>query len=336
MSIGRNWRGGVLWLVAAAGVGPAWGGDVLFVNNRAGYDGYDGRSAYMLGHGLGPVRSVQTALRRARPGDTIVLLPTGYPYTEPIAVPARSSLGQAKYPITIEGNGVELVGYRAIPTDHWQHVSGGVYRLRRPFAPTGVITSLAGTITREPCELWGPPPTLERGKYAFWQGHFYVKPARPLDLESHALAESAQNAGIIVDRTSHVIIRNFRIRGFRHDAIQVIGPASGVRIENCLLAESGRAGLSVRTNASVELIGSFVTDNAKAGVLVDNVANLRLDRVSIDGNAERARVEATARLEDLGGTPEPLADGPFLLPPDWPTGRPAEPELPEAFEPKER
>lgn len=338
LSIRRTWRaGGVVAGLFLASCMSAIAGDVLFVNNRAGNDAYDGSSATMLGHGIGPVHSVQTALRRAKPGDTIVLMPTGHAYTEPIVVPARSSLGQAKYPITIEGNGVELFGGREIPPEHWQYTSGGVYRLRRPFQPTGVLTSLNGTITRHNCKLWGPAPTLERGEYAFWRGHYYFKPGKPFDLESHQLAESVHNSGIVVDRTSHVVIRNFRIHGFRNDAIQVRGPASSVCIENCLLADNGRAGVFVATNAFAEINGSFIKDNIQAGVIVDNHARLALNAVSIAGDAEPSVVDGTATLDDLGGVPTRLRDGPFLLPPEWPPANALPEELPpEEAEPLDR
>lgn len=323
-------------ILAAAALAAGARSATFYVNNLIGHDRYDGRTPTAQGTGVGPVKTVQAAIRRAQSGDVVLLLPTGAPYTEPIVVPARSGLGVKGYPLTIEGNGVELVGYRPIDPYHWDYASQGVYRLRRPFQPTGVLFSLSGGLPRKTCELWGPMPSLERGEYAFWAGHFYIRPARPFGIEDHALAESFVPAGVVVDRTSHVVIRNLRIRGFRDDAVQVKGPAEGVRIERCLLADNGRAGISTTTNTSVDMVGCFVTGNVKFGVVAENHARLALESCAVEANGRERRTDDTASLERRGGPPEPLQPGPFLVPPYWDRAqRPPDLTLPEEVKPTE-
>jgi hypothetical protein len=323
-------------MVGAAALAASARSATFYVNNLVGHDRYDGRAYSAQGSGVGPVKSVQTAIRRAQSGDVVVLLPTGAPYTEPIVVPARSGLGAPGHPLTIEGNGVELVGFRPIDPYHWDYASQGVYRLRRPFQPTGVLFSLSGALRRKSCELWGPMPSLERGEYAFWAGRYYVRPARPFGIADYALAESFAPAGVVVDRTSHVVIRNLRIRGFRDDAVQVKGPAEGVRIERCLLAENGRAGFSATTNTSVDMVGCFVTGNVKFGLVAENHARLTLESCVVEANGRESRMDDTASVQRRGGPPEPLRPGPFLAPEHWDRAEPPlDLTLPEEVRPTE-
>ena len=100
-----------LWVVALISVmgaiPVAHGATPIYVDNRAGSDSYNGQTPVHVGPKLGPVRSVQTALRRVSRGGTIIILPTSVPYEESFTIDAKQSLGTAKYPLVIEGNGVE-------------------------------------------------------------------------------------------------------------------------------------------------------------------------------------------------------------------------------------
>ena len=82
----------------------------IYVNNAAGNDRYDGQSEQQSGERLGPVRTIQRALRLATASDRIVLANTGVPYRESITLFGRRNSGLEDFPFIINGNGAILEG----------------------------------------------------------------------------------------------------------------------------------------------------------------------------------------------------------------------------------
>ena len=294
----------VCWLVQSSCAGT------VFVDNRSGSDRNNGRSPHPQGSSIGPVRTLQAALRRALPTDEVVCLKTDHPYKDTFVISGLLKLGSEAKPFVIDGNGVELVGTTRVDPYTWEHVKGGVYRLQRPFQPSSILESFREPIPRHPTALWGPMPKLKEETYAFWQGHLYFRPANGKYPSDYELGAGTRLAGILVDKASHIVIRNFRIHGFRMDAIQVRGPVSGVRIEQCEFARNGRCGLSVYTSARVVASDCHIENNVKAGVLADNFARVSLDDCSIVDNGVPILANATATVERHGEVARPLLQTP--------------------------
>lgn len=287
----------------------------IYVDNRAGSDSYNGRTPSHQGPSLGPVRSIQTALRRVSPGGTIILLPTNAPYTEDFTI--NKTLGSPRYPLVIEGNGVEFVGFQPINVEAWQHEQSGTYRLIDP-NPLAVLIYSQGNLLTPSLSGDSPDrPSLEEGEWTQWKGTVYFRPGLKQSIDSYELSKTVRPAAIVVDRASNVVLRNFRIRGYGLDAIQVRGPAKGVRIEGCEIAQTVRAGVAAFTNVDLEVKGCRIAATGTSGVIVDNYVRLGLESVTIEESPERVVAGNTSTVDDRGGEALPIAKGPFIRPVGW-------------------
>ena len=210
-----------------------------------------------------------------------------------------------------------LVGYQSIAPESWQHEQGGVYRLNQPFALTTLLYSSKTMLPPVAQEKHVAIPSLLEGEWAAWKGSIYFRPALARTIASYDLAQSVKPSAILVDRASYVVIRNFRMRGYGLDAIQVRGPAEGIRIEDCEISETVRAGISAFNNVKAEIAGCRILESGKAGVLADNFVRLGLEAVSIENSPERLIAGTNSSIDDRGGATVPLAKGPFIRPTGW-------------------
>src|SRR5262249_16900547 len=98
--------GTVLWLSMAT----AASGRDIYVNNLTGDDHFNGEASVIRTPSEGPTRSIAKALRRALPGDRIVVANTEVPYRESISLWGEHLSGGPAGPLVIEGNGATLDG----------------------------------------------------------------------------------------------------------------------------------------------------------------------------------------------------------------------------------
>lgn len=307
----------------------------IYVHNQSGNNKNNGTSAVTRGAGDGPVRTIAAALLRVPNGGRIVILPSPYPYREAIIINGHRSKGFADSPLIIEGNGVELVGTRPIPPAEWDYYRSGTFRLNRPTTMSGAL--FLGDVRLPVDDSVNPKsPIPAVDTYALVRGSYYFNLPKGSDLQDYDLAESYHDAGILIHRASHVVIRNLHFRGFGLDAIQVRGPVEGVRIQNCRLSDNGRAGVSAYTLSNVELENCIIQGNAQVGVLAENTSQLYLKSCAITGSPKEMQSSPHSTVRTSGGEPEPLQPGPFFLPPTLErrlTPSPAETETAEQPEP---
>jgi hypothetical protein len=299
-----------LFVLICAVAGPALGQKTIYVDNRNGNDAAAGLAAKYSGRNQGPVQTVQTALRRVPNGGRIVLLPTAAPYAEPFVIDGGSR-GTAHQPLVIEGNGNLLIGEVPIDPEDWQPFTRSV--VRHPHPMTSMTRFLAGAETI-PIALVPQPNDLPAEHLTFHDGQVYFCPRPGARIEDYDLRRTSPPAAIMINRASHIVLRHFRIRGYRIDGIQVKGPADDIRIEDCVVEGASRAGLSVSTNSRVAVTNVSFVGNRKVGVLVDNVANVVLDRVAVADSVEHDRCSPDSRLVDRGGQFTPFPEGPFTDP----------------------
>lgn len=304
-------NGAVSAMVAAVMVAPVLAAD-LYVNNTNGSDSLNGRVPYRLGSHNGPLSTMREALRRVAPGQRIVVVPTGQPYREDVVVSGSRVQGMRRFPIVIEGNGVEWLGTQAIEASEFRYRGKDVYESGGPTRTGGLVRIGDRPAVRAGGELWDERPELQPNQYAFRKGNilFRVEPGKRI--ENYALSETKTGCGMLIHRASHLVVRNVRFRGFRNDAVQVRGPVEGVRFVDCRLADCGRAGFASYTNAKVELTGCFLEDNVAAGAIGKNFSHVRLVRCKISGAKAPVVKDATSAVEASGAEPAPLKPGPFV------------------------
>ena len=93
-----------LWLVTViAWVSTAMADD-LYVDNISGDDRQPGRVSGQ------PLKTIQAALLRSRPGDRIILTKSDVPYREQLSIMGSDNSGFRGQPLEIIGNGATLEG----------------------------------------------------------------------------------------------------------------------------------------------------------------------------------------------------------------------------------
>lgn len=107
----------LLSMAAPAVMGRDW-----FVHHTRGADSN-------MGVPDSPLKTVQTAVDRARPGDRILLFPENAVY--------RQSVSVSKIPpgLEIEGNGVTLSGADPLPPQEWKRLGEDLYQIELPRPP---------------------------------------------------------------------------------------------------------------------------------------------------------------------------------------------------------
>ncbi|MCG8584054.1 MAG: right-handed parallel beta-helix repeat-containing protein [Pirellulales bacterium] len=254
----------------------------LYVNNAAGNDRYDGQSAQQSGERLGPVRTIQRALRLATSSDRIVLANTGVPYRESITLFGRSNSGLEDFPFIIDGNGAILEGADPVPQDGWRPYSHYIFRFRPPGLGHQQLFRDARPLARHP--VVNPSmglPKLEPLEWAMHGSQIYFHVEQDKIPREYALTYAARTTGITMVHARHVVIRDLIVQGFRVDGINLhtadndcellgviargngrsgvtVGPASSVRIDQCVIGSNGHAQIRTESGGVAHVTNSEV------------------------------------------------------------------------------
>jgi hypothetical protein len=114
-----------------------------------------------------PFGTIQHAVERAQPGDTIHLLPRGAVYRQMILLKDKRDL-------TIHGNDCTLTGADPLPIEGWEKLSTGLHRRRVPIAKWGrpllVVRGLATRMGNSASvnQPYPAPEMLRAGEFC-WQ-----------------------------------------------------------------------------------------------------------------------------------------------------------------------
>lgn len=313
----------------------------IYVHNELGSDANLGTATSSLGIGDGPVRTIAAALRRVPNGGRVILLPTSTPYRESIVINGAAVRGFPNEPLIIEGNGVELLGDVPVDPLQWKYTRLGVYQLNRPATTHGMLFANGNPLAVADPFIGGGIPPVAPEHFLLHRGAYYFHVPEGKRLTDYQLSESAAGCGALIYRSSNVIVRNLKLRGFKIDAVQVRGPAEGIRIQNCLLANSGRAAVSAYTLSDVELENCFLTGNVEYGALAENSSQVYLKSCEVSGSRKETQSGLRSEVRVSGGDPQPLPESPTVIPPGMPSeappvqAAPQEPIPPQSPQPME-
>jgi hypothetical protein len=285
-----------LLLVAALSTPSMVSARDLFVNNLGGNDLLTGRTPYLEGRENGPVQTINAALRRSLPGDRIVLADTGVPYQEVVTVQAgRNSGVSSLMPLVIDGGGAILDGSVPIPDDAWEHVSGDVFRYAPEIKSHQVLLLEGRPALRVPTERGQIDlPPLGPLQWCLVGGYIYFR-VEPTRLPPHYLPACAGAwTGITLYDVHDVVLRNIVIRGFAFDGVNAHDNAFNVRLEEVLVRDNGRSGISIGGASRVRVERCEATFN--------HAAQLRVEGHSVVHLSDNVLDETTApALEHTGG-----------------------------------
>lgn len=280
----------VLWLTRTAAAAT------VYVNNVLGDDLNDGTQPESHGAG-GPVRSLRKALYICRPGDRILLAPTGEPYRESIGLSAAKHCGTFISPFTIDGQGAVLEGAEPIPYTAWEIVGGAVFRFRPAWATyqrlfldgkPAVERKIATGETRLP--VLQPREWYRRGAYIYFCVDHDKLP------RDYNLACSARQTGITLYHVHDVIVMNLVVQGFRLDGVNVNDGVLDSGVLDITSRGNGRSGITVAGSSKVRIEGCLVGDNGEQQLLVEGTSATLVEHSALLANTAPAVTNRGARL----------------------------------------
>jgi hypothetical protein len=237
------------WLPAAAGAICAM---AALVPSAAARTLYVAPNGHDRNNGTSPataLRTIQTAVNRLRPGETLILAPGEY--LQQFVVRQSGTAGQ---PITIRA---AVPGYSvlrgSVRVDGFTKVEGTrfTYARRMPEAVHRVIELDSKTIHLEAPALADMDQFRRSFLHDATSGMLYVHTSDGASADEHALAASILSGNGIAVTGSHVHIEGLVVRDFCPDGRQSAGRGFGIRLEgsnhqirNCTLLYNG-GGISV-------------------------------------------------------------------------------------------
>lgn len=232
-----------------------------FVNPESGADNNSGVKA-------APLKTAQLAVTRAKPGDTIHLLPEGAVYRQMIMLAGKTNL-------TIEGHGVTLTGADTLPADGWEMVAPGLHRRQLPRTRFDrhllIRDGKMNRMGRSPSVniAFPAPEALRDGEFAWVlqpdekTGWLYVRGS------TAGLEWSVRDAGLATGGTNRSLtVRNLHTRHALNDGFNIHGDCRELRCFNISGYENFDEGFSAHDTCQVWVTdGKFWgNDNAVADV----------------------------------------------------------------------
>lgn len=265
---------------------------VIYVDNRLGNDAFDGTLPAPTGGTVGPVRSLQRAVRLADRFDTVLMANTGVPYTGSISLVGGRLSGSDVVPLTIDGQGSTLSGWQEIPTGSWQQEAADLWSLA--LTRKGYYVFTRGEELLPPFGLarGESPTTIPDGHWGTREGRIYLKTSEDRPPTDDQFGFAAYQTGITLHQVRNVRIANLTVEYFRYDGIHAQNDCANIVLENVTLRRNGRAGLAVSGAASLKIVSSALQENGEASLLIGRPALVEAidttfdDEPSIAGETE--------------------------------------------------
>lgn len=264
----------------------------LFVNNLEGDDAQEGRAPRTEGRDAGPMKTIAAAMRRAHPGDHVILANTGEPYREAITIQAARNSGTSdRSPFVLEGNGAVIDGSIPIEFDAWESFKGDVFR----YAPTvksrqvlllGGQPAVRVPLARDAISL----PDLKPLEYCLSNGYIYFRVEEGQTPQSYDPACAGEWTGITLYDVQNVVVRNVIVRGFAFDGLNAHDDVFNGRFEGVLARDNGRSGFSIGGASRVKLTNCEATHNHEAqlrteGFSITKIVDCKLDPTTAPAQA---------------------------------------------------
>lgn len=175
-----------------------------YVNNETGNDLFSGANA-QVNDNNGPFKTIQLAIDKAVPGETINLANTGFPYRQTVVIRKGGIKGK---PITLDGHGAMLSGADPCPAQGWKEEKDGIYF--RNDIGSNVFMVIDGQMV-----FWSMArDALVPGEFCYEKGLLYYYPPSSEELSSNAITVTTSDGAITLQTNNwqhcHSTIRKVR------------------------------------------------------------------------------------------------------------------------------
>ena len=267
----------------------------FYVNNLSGNDGYSGRAAQLGGLRIGPVRTINRALRLARRGDRIELANTGQPYRESITFFGRRNSGIDGHPFVFEGNGAIVEGADPVPHTAWRPYSNYILSFRPPGLTYQQLFRDARPLTRRPVTNAAKGlPELKPLEWALHGSRMYLRVEEDKIPRDYVLTYAARRTGITVLNVEHLVIKDLTVQGFQIDGVSFHTGNRHCTLLDVTARGNGRSGIRVGAASRVTINRGIIGSNGAAQVRTERGAFLNLFNSDLFEDGGR-------RWDDRGG-----------------------------------
>jgi len=288
LTTNRIIRGFSLLPLACVALGMMHSGlpaDELVVDNLRGSDLQSRDSR-------GPARTayltIQRAIEHASLGDTIRILKTSEPYRECVSINTNNSLGEANSPLIIEGSGATLDGSKPLGTLDWSALGKDLFELKARSPGYARLMAAPDQPVPENLGHLVDLSKLQPLQYARNNGSI-IFCTRPGEVpQSYGLRGSVEQTGITLYDTSHLVIRDLNIVGYRLDGINCHDLVNDVRFENIVSSENGRSGISVGGASRVVIEGGELRGNGESQIRSEGQSETELRGVKIEAGKAKS------------------------------------------------
>ncbi len=217
----------------------------------------------------GPFKTIASAIRHARPGDTILLKPGVY--HESVDFTNRS--GAEGKPIVIDGQGSTLDGSDAVDLKTWENLGEDLYRWRHPNTPKLVKETVArfyllfdgqmqrmGQCSKGKRADFKQPKDLELNEWTYIESEdaLFLR-AKP---ETKIRMPVRSNGLIVAGHCEHLTLRNLTATHVYNDGANIHGWCRNVVFENIQCIECGDDGISAHDDCEIRVEGLVSERNA--------------------------------------------------------------------------
>ncbi len=241
-----------------------------------------------------PLRTINAAIGRTAPGDTIHLAPNTEPYKQMAVFHNKS--GEPGNPITIDGHGATLSGSEPLDPAAWVQIATGLFKCaslqpasssaigRYYFVFDGAINRM-GRSSKGPHPAWPKPADLQPGEWTWVanEGAFYVRTPgdKPL-AECDIAAPMRANGVALTGKCEHLVIRNLTATHVWNDGYNIHGESNDILFENIRAIECGDDGISAHEQCDIQVRGMVSIGNS-TGACHINDSNSTCENVYIQG-----------------------------------------------------
>lgn len=254
----------------------------------------------------GPVKSIGRAIRIAKPGDTIHLLPIVYrDYAGFYGIQ-----GEPGKPIILDGHGATLEGSDPLDPQQWQEIKPGLFRcsdlhshlspavLGRWFFLINNKMVHMGRTSKGPSAPFKNTKDLKPDEWTFIEntskrkpdstqiyGDFYIRLPSGQKLSEANVFVPTRSAGVQFSNNkskhnAHLIIRNLTATHPYNDGFNIHGHCEDVLFENIRAIECGDDGISAHETAQYRVEG-FVSIGNSTGICDTGASETSYNRVFI-------------------------------------------------------